>query len=66
MRTSTPPSSHERGQTIDIKDFVDYDEIDPIYFERTYRRPDEGAERVYAPCSSRRWTSRGAPRSPST
>ena len=39
-------SATEQGKTIDIKDFVDYDEIDPIYFERTYMLgPDEGAER---------------------
>jgi DNA end-binding protein Ku len=42
-------SAHEHGKTIEIKDFVDYNEIDPIYFERTYMLgPDEGAERVYA------------------
>ena len=42
-------SAHEQGKTIEIKDFVDYDGIDPIYFERTYMLgPDEGAERVYA------------------
>jgi DNA end-binding protein Ku len=41
----------EAGQTktIDIRDFVDYDEIDPIYFERTYfLGPQEGGEKVYA------------------
>jgi DNA end-binding protein Ku len=33
---------------IDILDFVDYEEIDPIYFERTYfLGPGEGAEKVY-------------------
>src|SRR5919112_801147 len=32
-----------------IHDFVDYDEIDPIYFERTYYLgPQDGAEKVYA------------------
>ncbi len=42
-------SAHEQGKAIEIKDFVDYHEIDPIYFERTYMLgPDEGAERVYA------------------
>ena len=42
-------SAHEQAKTIEIRDFVDYDEIDPIYFERTYMLgPDEGAERVYA------------------
>ena len=36
-------------RTIDIKDFVPADEIDPIYFERTYYLgPAEGAEKVYA------------------
>jgi DNA end-binding protein Ku len=36
-------------KTIDIRDFVPYDEIDPIYFDRTYYLgPQDGAERVYA------------------
>jgi len=36
-------------KTIDIKDFVDYAEIDPIYFERTYYLgPASGGEKVYA------------------
>jgi DNA end-binding protein Ku len=36
-------------KTIDIRDFVDYEEIDPIYFERTYYlAPEEGGEKVYA------------------
>ncbi len=36
-------------KTIEIRDFVPYDEIDPIYFERTYYLgPQEGSERVYA------------------
>ena len=39
----------EGYKTIDIRDFVPYDEIDPIYFERTYYLgPQEGAEKVYA------------------
>ncbi len=39
----------EQGKSIDIKDFVPYDQIDPIYFERTYMLgPGDGAERVYA------------------
>ena len=37
------------GKTIDIRDFVPYDEIDPIYFEKTYYLgPQQGAEKVYA------------------
>ena len=39
----------EGYRTIAIEAFVAYEEIDPIYFERTYYLgPDEGAERVYA------------------
>ncbi len=36
-------------RTIDIRDFVPYAEIDPIYFERTYYLgPAENGEKVYA------------------
>jgi len=36
-------------KAIDIRDFVDYEAIDPIYFDRTYYLgPQEGAEKVYA------------------
>jgi DNA end-binding protein Ku len=36
-------------RTMDIDAFVDYDAIDPIYFERTYYlEPQEGGEKVYA------------------
>ncbi len=39
----------ENLKTIDIRDFVPYEEIDPIYFERTYYLgPQDGAEKVYA------------------
>jgi DNA end-binding protein Ku len=39
----------EGYKTIDIRDFVPYDEIDPIYFERTYYLgPQDGSEKVYA------------------
>jgi DNA end-binding protein Ku len=38
----------EGFKTIDIRDFVPYDDIDPIYFEKTYYLgPAEGAEKVY-------------------
>ena len=38
----------ENHRTIDIRQFVPFEEIDPIYFERTYYLgPDEGAEKVY-------------------
>ena len=36
-------------KTIDIRDFVPYDEIDPIFFEKTYfLGPQQGSEKVYA------------------
>jgi DNA end-binding protein Ku len=39
----------EGYKTIDITDFVPYDQIDPIYFAKTYYvGPQDGAERVYA------------------
>src|SRR5918999_5048988 len=39
----------ERTRAIEIQDFVDLDEIDPIYFEHPYYLgPDKGAERAYA------------------
>jgi DNA end-binding protein Ku len=43
-------AAHAEGfKTIEIRDFVPYDEIDPIYFERTYYLgPDNGAEKVYS------------------
>jgi DNA end-binding protein Ku len=43
-------AAEERGyKAIDITDFVPYDDIDPIYFERTYYLgPQDGAEKVYA------------------
>jgi DNA end-binding protein Ku len=39
----------ENHRTIDIREFVAFEEIDPIYFERTYYLgPEENGERVYA------------------
>jgi DNA end-binding protein Ku len=40
-----------RNRTIEIEDFVDLDEIDPIYFEKTYYLAPEkgaGAEKAYS------------------
>ncbi len=38
----------EGVKTIEISDFVPYEEIDPIYFERTYYLgPQQGSEKVY-------------------
>lgn len=37
------------SRTIDIQDFVDLDEIDPVYFESTYYMvPEKGATKAYA------------------
>jgi DNA end-binding protein Ku len=39
----------QRSRAIEIQDFVDLDDIDPIYFEQPYYLgPDQGAERAYA------------------
>jgi DNA end-binding protein Ku len=39
----------EGYKAIDITDFVPYEDIDPIYFERTYYLgPQDGSEKVYA------------------
>jgi DNA end-binding protein Ku len=39
----------EGYKTIEITDFVPYDQIDPIYFARTYYLgPEKGAEKVYS------------------
>ena len=39
----------EGYKTIDINDFVPYEQIDPIYFARTYYLgPQEGGEKVYS------------------
>jgi DNA end-binding protein Ku len=43
-------AAEQKGyRSIDISDFVPYEQIDPIYFEHTYYLgPQDGAERVYA------------------
>ncbi len=39
----------QKTRAIEIKDFVDLDEIDPIYFDTPYYLgPDKGAEKAYA------------------
>jgi DNA end-binding protein Ku len=44
----TAAAEAEGFKTIDIRDFVPYEEIDPIYFERSYYlSPAEGADKVY-------------------
>ena len=45
LDTLDPKSS----RTIDIQDFVDLDEIDPVYFDSTYYMvPEKGAAKAYA------------------
>ena len=45
----TAEAETQGGRSIDIRVFVPYEEIDPIYFERTYYLgPQDGGERVYA------------------
>jgi DNA end-binding protein Ku len=44
----TAEAEAQGGRTIDIRVFVPYEELDPIFFERTYYlRPQDGGERVY-------------------
>src|ERR671930_2231434 len=39
----------KKTRAIEIQDFVDLDDIDPIYFDQPYYLgPDKGAERAYA------------------
>ena len=39
----------EKSRAIEIEDFVELEQIDPIYYDHTYyAAPDEGAERPYA------------------
>jgi DNA end-binding protein Ku len=39
----------KKTRAVEIKDFVDLDDIDPIYFEHPYYLgPDKGAEKAYA------------------
>ena len=39
----------ERSRTIDIEDFVNLDDIDPVYFEKSYIvAPQQGADKPYA------------------
>jgi DNA end-binding protein Ku len=39
----------ERSRTIEVEDFVPYEEIDPIYFEHSFLLgPADGGEKVYA------------------
>ncbi len=39
----------EKSRTIDILDFVDLSEIDPVYFEKSYYlEPSQGGEKAYA------------------
>ncbi len=49
----------EGYRTIAIEAFVAYEEIDPIYFERTYYLgPDRRARSACTRCCSARWSGR--------
>jgi DNA end-binding protein Ku len=62
----TAEAEAQGGRTIDIRTFVPYEEIDPIYFERTYYLgPQEGGERVYT-LLARAMEETGSRRSPSS
>ena len=57
----------EGVKTIEISDFVPYEEIDPIYFERTYYLgPQDGRREGLLAPARRRWRRPGSPRSAST
>ena len=48
----------EGQHTIELEDFVPYDEIDPTFFAHTYLvGPQDGAEKP-TPCSCARWATR--------
>ena len=53
-------------KSIDISDFVPYDEIDPIYFERTYFLGPQSGARRSTRSSARRWRRRSSPGSRSS
>jgi hypothetical protein len=56
----------EQHHTIDIRAFIPYEDIDPIYFERTYYLgPEEGGE-ASTRCSCVRWTTPVSPASASS
>ena len=56
----------ELTKTIDICDFVDLDEIDPIYFRKAYylEARKKGAQPPVPAARSARWTRRARSRSP--
>ena len=47
--TSSTPSSASRPRPIDIEEFVDLDEIDPIFYDSAYYlAPDKATVKPYA------------------
>ena len=48
----------EASRSIDIEQFVDLDEIDPIYYDSAYYVAPDKAARSPTPCSPGRWRSR--------
>ena len=44
----------EATQTVDIQDFVDLEEIDPMYFYKPYHlEPQKGGDKAYVRCARR-------------
>jgi len=56
----------EGVKSIEITDFVPYEEIDPIYFERTYYLAPRTGARRSTRCFAPRWRRRSSRRSAST
>ena len=52
------------GKEIEIVDFVDLQEIDPIYFQKTYYLSPGIPERTPTICCAKRWNGRSGSRSP--
>ena len=53
----------EKTRAIDVQDFVDIEEIDPMYFDSPYYLGPATAPRKRIRCSPRRWRSRARRRS---
>ena len=57
----------EKTRAIEVQDFVDLDEIDPIYFDSPYYLgPAEGAEKAYSLLASAMEALRQGRRSPAS
>ena len=57
--TSWPRSCRLATKTIDLEEFVDLDQIDPIYFEKPATTSPRTSTRSPTPCSPGRWSRPG-------